>query len=335
MTKNLLILLLAAGQNQAFVPRTAVFVGNTLATRQGFSLLQSSSSVSSAFAPPTTTTLTLPEPNGANTAVIGPAHVLIYDTTLRDGTQGERVSATADDKLKICRRLAAFGVDYIEAGWPGSNPKDAEFFRRAATELTAMERAKLTAFGSTARKHTAAADDTQVQALVQSQAPTVCIVAKSNSWQVTEILKAELPENLRMITDTVGHLRLAGRSVMVDLEHFFDGYAADPAYAMACCEAAASAGASCLVLCDTNGGTMPWTVGQVAKEVVDHFQGQVTVGIRTYSITRLYSKSTHTICASPPHVEGTATLCICLQIATMTVEWLLRTRYLPATMGLD
>ena len=200
-----------------------------------------------------------------------------------DGTQGESVSASADDKLKICQRLAEFGVDYIEAGWPGSNPKDAEFFRRAQNELPETTRAKLVAFGSTRRKNTSADQDAQVQMLIDSNTPTCCIVAKSHSWQVQEILKADLQENLDMIRDTVQHLTKAGRQVMVDLEHFFDGYAADPTYALQCCEAAADAGATCLVLCDTNGGTMPWTIGQVSQRIVRHFDRHVTIGIHCHN----------------------------------------------------
>lgn len=201
-----------------------------------------------------------------------------------DGTQGEAVSASAADKLKISRRLAAFDVDYIEAGWPGSNPKDAEFFSRAKTELTPLEQNKLVAFGSTRRKNVNVKDDAQVQALLDSGAPTICIVAKSHSWQVTEILKAGLDENLQMISDTVSHLVTAGgRRVMVDLEHFFDGYAANPEYALQCCEAAADAGATCLVLCDTNGGSMPWQVGDVCDRVVQHFGGHVTIGIHCHN----------------------------------------------------
>ena len=200
-----------------------------------------------------------------------------------DGTQGESVSASADDKLKICRRLASFDVDYIEAGWPGSNPKDAEFFARAKVELSGSEQAKLVAFGSTRRKKVPVGDDPQVQALLDSEAPTVCIVAKAHSWQVTEILKAELEENLQMITDTVSYLVASGRRVMVDLEHFFDGYSSDPEYAIQCCEAAVDAGATCLVLCDTNGGSMPWQVGRVCQNVVEHFDGFVTIGIHCHN----------------------------------------------------
>ena len=228
---------------------------------------------------PLTTTTT----KATTTVVIGPQQVLIYDTSLRDGTQGESVSASVNDKLKICRRLAAFGVDYIEAGWPGSNPKDAEFFQRAATELSTTERAKLAAFGSTRRKGIAAADDAQVRSLVDSGASTVCIVAKSHPWQVTDILRATLTENVDMIRDTVAHLAGSGRQVMVDLEHFFDGYQSDPDYALECAEAAVDAGAVCIVLCDTNGGTMPWQAAAISKSVVQHFAGKCTIGIHCHN----------------------------------------------------
>lgn len=139
------------------------------------------------------------------------------------------------------------------------------------------------AFGSTRRKRIAVADDTQVQALLDSEAPTICIVAKAHKWQVTEILKAAPEENLQMITDTVAHLVAEGRQVMVDLEHFFEGYDNDSDYALQCCEAAVDAGATCLVLCDTNGGSMPWRVGQTCQDVVEHFDGFVTVGIHCHN----------------------------------------------------
>jgi len=209
--------------------------------------------------------------------------VLYYKIT--DGTQGESVSASADDKLKIAERLSQFQVDYVESGWPGSNPKDAEFFRRAATELSADARRKLVAFGSTRRKNVDdAAKDPQVRALLDSKAPTVCLVAKAHHWQVTEILRAGLEENLDMIRDTVRYLvEVGGRDVMVDLEHFFDGYESDPEYALRCCEAAADAGASALVLCDTNGGSMPWQVADTCRRVVRHFDGHVTIGIHCHN----------------------------------------------------
>ncbi|CAB9497603.1 2-isopropylmalate synthase [Seminavis robusta] len=215
--------------------------------------------------------------------VVGPKEVLVYDTSLRDGTQGESVAATCDDKLKIVRRLHSFDVDFIEAGWPGSNPKDAEFFQRAKEELTAEERTKLVAFGSTRRKSVKASEDPQVQALLDSEAPTICLVAKAHAWQVEEILKATREQNLEMIRDTVSFLRSKGRRVFVDLEHFFDGYKHDKDYVMKCAEVAADAGASCLVLCDTNGGSMPWDVTNICKEVVDYFGGLKTIGIHTHN----------------------------------------------------
>ncbi|EEC46183.1 2-isopropylmalate synthase [Phaeodactylum tricornutum CCAP 1055/1] len=203
---------------------------------------------------------------------------------VRDGTQGESVSASVDDKLKITRRLVAFGVDFVEAGWPGSNPKDAAFFTRAKTDLTHAERDKLVAFGSTRRKRVRANEDPQVQALLESQAPTVCIVAKAHAWQVTEILRATLDENLDMIRDTVACLVAHGRVVMVDLEHALDGYATDPDYVHACCRAAVDGGASVLVACDTNGGTMPWRVGTVVRELVDTYGPQgVTIGMHAHN----------------------------------------------------
>eukprot|EP00980_Cylindrotheca_fusiformis_P003581 scaffold794_cov131-Cylindrotheca_fusiformis.AAC.5 len=215
--------------------------------------------------------------------VVGPKQTIVFDTTLRDGTQGESVSASCEDKLKIATKLAAFNVDYIEAGWPGSNPKDAEFFSRAQTELGEAARSKLVAFGSTRRKKATADKDPQIQALVDSNVPTICMVAKAHPWQVTEILRATPEENLDMIHDSVAYLVSLGKTVLIDLEHFFDGYKADPEYAMKCCEAAADAGASCLVMCDTNGGSMPWEVEKIAREMVDHFQERCTVGIHCHN----------------------------------------------------
>lgn len=207
-----------------------------------------------------------------------------------DGTQGESVSASVDDKMKIFQRLAAFDVDYIEAGWPGSNPKDAAFFAKAAViddggQLTPEQHAKLVAFGSTCRKGVHPADDAQVQALIDSGAPTICLVAKGHAWQVTDILCTTLEENLRMIGDTVRYLtQTHGRNVMVDLEHFFDGYAYNADYALQCCQTAYETGASCLVLCDTNGGTMPWQITDTVHALRKHLgDGKVTLGIHCHN----------------------------------------------------
>ncbi len=210
-------------------------------------------------------------------------HTRSLTLSLKDGTQGESVSASCDDKIKIAKRIMAFGADYVEAGWPGSNPKDAEFFQRTKTEFTLEQRAKLVAFGSTRRKHILAQDDAQLQALLDSEAPTLCLVGKAHAWQVEEILKTTREENLAMIYDSVHYLvHTAGRRVMVDLEHFFDGYKADPEYATACCRAAADAGASCLVLCDTNGGSMPWEIQAATEDMVRTFDS-CTVGIHAHN----------------------------------------------------
>lgn len=218
-----------------------------------------------------------------SSCVVGPKQAIVFDTTLRDGTQGESVSASCEDKLKIATRLAAFDVDYIEAGWPGSNPKDAEFFQRAQTELPPEIRSKLVAFGSTRRKNVGVERDPQIQALVDSNVPTICMVAKAHPWQVTEILRATREENLEMIKDSVSYLVGLGKTVLIDLEHFFDGYKADPDYALQCCEAAADAGASCLVMCDTNGGSMPWEVEKISRDLVGHFQPFCTVGVHCHN----------------------------------------------------
>lgn len=214
--------------------------------------------------------------------VVGPRRVLVFDTTLRDGTQGESISASCEDKLKIATRLAKFDVDFIEAGWPGSNPKDAEFFTRAQTELEPHVQQKLVAFGSTRRKNMDVAKDPQIQALVASQVPSVCMVAKAHPWQVTEILRATPEENLEMIRDSVAYLVGLGKTVLIDLEHFFDGYQADPEYALQCCQAAADAGVSCLVMCDTNGGTMPWEVERITQAMVEKFP-TTTIGIHCHN----------------------------------------------------
>ena len=214
--------------------------------------------------------------------VRGPTHTLIYDTTLRDGTQMESISASCDDKLKISARLSKFNVDYIEAGWPGSNPKDEEFFHRAKTELDSNTRSKLVAFGSTRRKGIEAKDDKQIQMLVECGAPTVCIVAKAHLWQVTDIIRADPTENLDMIRDSVSYLVSQGLKVMVDLEHYFDGYKYDSEYTLQCCQAAVDGGAEVLVMCDTNGGSMPWEIESITKDSISKFDS-TTFGIHCHN----------------------------------------------------
>ncbi|MFG2734914.1 MULTISPECIES: citramalate synthase [Streptomyces] len=190
----------------------------------------------------------------------------VFDTTLRDGAQREGIHLTVADKLAIARHLDDFGVGFIEGGWPGANPRDTEFFRRAR-ELP-WRHAHLVAFGATRKAGTTAAEDPQVQALLDSGAPVVTLVAKSHDKHVELALRTTAEENLAMIADTVRHLRAAGRRVFVDCEHFFDGYADNPGYALDVVRAAAGAGADVVVLCDTNGGMLPAQVQATVRTVV-------------------------------------------------------------------
>ena len=181
--------------------------------------------------------------------------VELYDTTLRDGAQQEGVSFSLPDKVKIARKLDEFGIDYIEGGWPGSNPKDAGFFQRMSEKP--LKHAMVSAFGATRRATLSAEEDPNLQALIECGAPAVALVGKSSVLHVRKVLGVSLEENLQMIADSVTYLLSKGKKVLFDAEHFFDGYQADPEYALRTLEAAADAGASVLVLCDTNGGMMP------------------------------------------------------------------------------
>lgn len=185
----------------------------------------------------------------------------------------ESISVSCNDKFKIAQRLSKFNMDYIEAGWPGSNPKDEQFFSQAKLSmeeggLDETTKSKLVAFGSTRRKGIKACDDGQIQKLIESGAPTICIVAKAHLWQVTDIIRAGPDENLQMIFDSVSYLKQVGREVMVDLEHYFDGFKFDKEYTLKCCKAAIEGGAKVLVMCDTNGGSMPWEVDQITRETI-------------------------------------------------------------------
>lgn len=206
-------------------------------------------------------------------------HIFLYDTTLRDGTQREGISLSLDDKLKIAARLDTFGMDYIEGGWPGSNPKDVEFFRRAPS--LGLTHAKLAAFGSTRRKNVRPADDANIQALIGAQTPVVTLVGKSWELHVVDVLETTAEENLAMIEDSVAYCRAQGKEVVYDAEHFFDGYKANPTYAVATLHAAARGGASCIVLCDTNGGSLPWEVGNATTFVIEQLGG-IPIGIHTH-----------------------------------------------------
>ena len=189
----------------------------------------------------------------------------LYDTTLRDGTQREGLSLSVDDKLKIARALDSLGVHYIEGGWPGSNPKDAEFFRRIRE--VPLSQARIAAFGSTRRAEIRCEDDPSLQALVDAETPVVTLVGKSSILHVERVLETSRAENLRMIGESVAFFKRLGREVVYDAEHFFDGYRLDPAYALLTLAAAADAGADCLVLCDTNGGELPDVVAERVAEV--------------------------------------------------------------------
>ncbi|HEX2658348.1 MAG TPA: citramalate synthase, partial [Polyangia bacterium] len=191
--------------------------------------------------------------------------VQLFDTTLRDGTQSEGLSLSVEDKLKICRLLDGFGIHFIEGGYPGSNPKDVEFFRRARG--LRLKHAKLTAFGSTRKAGVAAADDPNLRALVDADTPVVCIFGKSWLLHVTKVLGTTAEENLAMIGDSVRFLKAAGREVVYDAEHFFDGYRANPEYALSTLRAAANAGADWLTLCDTNGGSLPSQIVEIVGHV--------------------------------------------------------------------
>ena len=194
------------------------------------------------------------------------AHVEIYDTTLRDGTQREGVSLTVGDKLRVAKLIDDLGVPYIEGGWPGANPKDDEFFARASDELV-LDQAALVAFGATRKAGIAADGDPQVAALLSADTEVVCLVGKSWDYHVTEALRTTLSEAVAMAADTVAYLRTRGRRVFFDAEHFFDGYRSDVDFALAVLRASHGAGAERLVLCDTNGGTLPARVAEVVREV--------------------------------------------------------------------
>lgn len=205
--------------------------------------------------------------------------IYLYDTTLRDGTQREGISLSLDDKLKIATRLDAFGMDYIEGGWPGSNPKDVEFFRRAPA--LGLTHAKLAAFGSTRRKNSRPADDANIQALIGADTPVVTLVGKSWELHVVEVLETDPDENRAMIEESVAYCKSLGKEVIYDAEHFFDGYKAGPEHALGTLEAAARGGADCIVLCDTNGGSLPWEIEQATKHVKERL-GHVPIGIHTH-----------------------------------------------------
>ena len=197
--------------------------------------------------------------------------IQIYDTTLRDGTQSEGFTLSGIDKIRIAKRLDAIGVAFIEGGWPGSNPKDAEFFERA--QDMEFKHSLVTAFGATCRADSNPEDDANIQALLDSKTPVCTVFGKTWTLHVTEVLRTTLEENLRIIEQSVNYLREQGRRVIYDAEHFFDGYKADSVYALETLQAAVRGGAETVVLCDTNGGTMPWELESIIRNLnlsLDH-----------------------------------------------------------------
>lgn len=228
----------------------------------------------------------------------------ILDSTLRDGAQAEGISFSVEDKLKIVEALDQLGVTYIEAGNPGSNPKDVEFFARMRN--VPLKKAKLVAFGSTRRRETPVTEDKNLAALLSAETPVVTIFGKSWDFHVTKILQTTLEENLRMIQETVAFLKERGKEVIYDAEHFFDGYKNNPDYAMKTLRAALDGGADCLVLCDTNGGCFPSEIVQMVQAVKEQFQ--VKLGIHTHNDCGMaVANSIMAVEAGVTHVQGTYT----------------------------
>jgi 2-isopropylmalate synthase len=231
-----------------------------------------------------------------------PQLVEVYDTTLRDGTQREGISYTLEDKLRIAQQLDAFGVTFIEGGWPGSNPKDEEFFARARDQP--WKHAKIAAFGSTRRAGLAPEADPSMRALIAAGTEVCTIFGKSSPFQVSEVLRTTLDENLRMIEDSVAFLRSEKKRVVYDAEHFFDGYRADSSYALETLRAAIRGGAEVVTLCETNGGNMPWDVERIVAEVarlVAH-----PIGIHAHDDTGCGVANTLVaVRAGARHVQGT------------------------------
>jgi 2-isopropylmalate synthase len=232
-------------------------------------------------------------------------HVEVFDTTLRDGLQVEGVSATVDDKLRIAEQLDYLGVHYIEGGWPGANPKDIEFFARAGAELQ-LATSTLVAFGSTRRPKGKVDDDATLRNLLEANTSAVCIVAKSWDYHVLEALNTTLDEGEAMIADSVEFLTGHGRRVLVDLEHFFDGYKRNPEFSLRALEAAVVKGAGHVVLCDTNGGSLPHEVHAIVADVYRHVGTDVTIGIHCHDDTGCaVANSMAAVVAGAGHVQGT------------------------------
>jgi 2-isopropylmalate synthase len=228
--------------------------------------------------------------------------VYLYDTTLRDGTQGEGISLTLEDKLKITAKLDELGVHYIEGGWPGSNPKDLDYFKRVK-ELS-LKQAKVSAFGSTRMSGITVDDDPNIRALLEADTPVVTIFGKSWDFHVTKALNTTLEENINMIWESVQYLKAQKREVVYDAEHFFDGYKANPDYALATLKAASNAGADWIVLCDTNGGALPGEIEEVLEQLGEEID--TPLGIHVHNDGELaVANSLAAVKAGARQVQGT------------------------------
>jgi 2-isopropylmalate synthase len=230
-------------------------------------------------------------------------YIHIYDTTLRDGTQREGISLSVADKMRITRLLDEMGVAYIEGGWPGSNPKDVAYFQEV--QNLELKHAKISAFGSTCRKDTHPADDANIQALVDAQTPVVTVFGKTSTLHVTDVLQTTVPENLRMIRESLRYLKSLGKEVIYDAEHFFDGAKLDMEYAFDTIKAAMEGGADTIVLCDTNGGSMPWEIADYVMKVQSLFPA-ANIGIHTHNDGEMaVANSLAAVKAGVKQVQGT------------------------------
>jgi 2-isopropylmalate synthase len=228
--------------------------------------------------------------------------VLVYDTTLRDGEQGEFVAFSLEDKVRIAQKLDDFGMDYIEGGWPGSNPKAISFFQRMKS--VKLHHSRLAAFGSTRRKNCKVSEDPQLATLIEAATPVVTIFGKTWDLHVREALRVSEEENLAMIADSVGFLKSQGREVIYDAEHFFDGFKANEDYALMTLQAAVDAGADCVVLCDTNGGTMPTEMPAILAKV--RAKVSKPIGIHSHNDAGMaVANACMAIAAGASHVQGT------------------------------
>ena len=234
--------------------------------------------------------------------------IQLYDTTLRDGAQQEGISFSVEDKLKIAQRLDELGIDFIEGGWPGSNPKDTEFFIKA--QKLNLSHATIVAFGSTRHSNCKVEEDANLKALLEAKTKVVTIVGKGWDKQVTQVLETTLEENLNMLTDSISYLNSNGLRVFFDAEHFFDGYKTNPEYSLAVVASAAKAGAECIILCDTNGGTLPQQIVESVEAVRDCFASlamtPVPLGIHAHNDAELaVANSLAAVQAGVTQIQGT------------------------------